>query len=115
MMEVNKERYEQELKSWNRNEEQVNALIREWGVENFNNGYAIFDYDCTGLLGIEAIGELCRFETDGEAAIQAEKDGIKIIPVNELPENFGRNGDDYRWFGWIDTVENRKAIEKYCS
>jgi hypothetical protein len=43
-------------------------------------------------------------------AYQAAADGIKIIHENELPENFDR-----KYFGWIDTPENRKAIDEYCS
>ena len=38
------------------------------------------------------------------------KDGIKIIPIEELPENFDRN-----YLGWIDTEENRNKIAEYCS
>ena len=37
------------------------------------------------------------------------KDGIAIIPVDELPENFTR-----RYFGWIDTPENRERIAAFC-
>lgn len=72
-------------------------------------GYDIFDFDGTGMLEIQKIDELNIFSSDDEAVEQAIKDGIKIIPVEELPENFDR-----KYLGWIDTVENRKAIENYC-
>lgn len=73
-------------------------------------GYSIFDFDCTGLLEIEMINEMEIFNGDEEAVEQAMKDGIKIIPIEELPDNFDRS-----YLGWIDTPENRKAIEEYCS
>ena len=73
-------------------------------------GYDIFDFDGTGMLEIEKIDEENVFTDDEEAVEQAIKDGIKIIPIEELPENFDR-----RYLGWIDTEENRKRIAEYCS
>ena len=73
-------------------------------------GYNIFDFDGTGMLEIEKIDEENIFTDDEEAVEQAIKDGIKIIPIEELPENFDR-----RYLGWIDTEENRKRIAEYCS
>ena len=73
-------------------------------------GYDIFDFDGTGMLEIEKIDEENIFIDDEEAVKQAIKDGIKIIPIEELPENFDR-----RYLGWIDTEENRKRIAEYCS
>ena len=73
-------------------------------------GYDIFDFDGTGMLEIEKIDEENVFMDDEEAVEQAIKDGIKIIPIEELPENFDR-----RYLGWIDTEENRKRIAEYCS
>ena len=73
-------------------------------------GYDIFDFDGTGMLEIEKIDEENVFTDDEEAVEQAIKDGIKIIPIEELPENFDR-----RYLGWIDTEENRKKIAEYCS
>lgn len=72
-------------------------------------GYGVFDYDGTGLLEIQKLDNRNRFKTDEEAVTQAIKDGVKIIPVDELPWNFDR-----RYLGWIDTPENRVAIDKYC-
>ena len=52
---------------------------------------------------------------DENAAIEAERTGFcSIIPVEELPENFEWDGCSLRWFGWIDTAENRQAIEDFC-
>ena len=73
-------------------------------------GYDIFDFDGTGTLEIEKIDEENVFTDDEEAVEQAIKDGIKIIPIEELPENFDR-----KYLGWIDTEENRKRIAEYCS
>ena len=72
-------------------------------------GYDIVNFDGTGMLEIQKIDEKNMFMTDEEAVEQAMKDGIKIIPVEYLPENFDR-----RYLGWIDTAENRKCIEEYC-
>ncbi len=77
--------------------------------EKMKRGYAIVDCDGTGLLEIQTVDEAGIFATDDEATEQAIKDGIKVIPVEELPEKFER-----RYLGWIDTPENRKAIEEYC-
>lgn len=75
-----------------------------------NKGYDIFDFDGTGMLEIQKIDTSKRFKDDEEAVEQAIKDGIKIIPIEELPENFDR-----KYLGWIDTEENRKRIKDYCN
>ena len=67
------------------------------------------DFDGTGMLEIQKDDSSKRFKDDEEATLKAIKDGIKIIPVEELPQNFDR-----RYLGWIDTVENRKTIQEYC-
>ena len=74
-----------------------------------SRGYDIFDFDGTGMLEIEKIDEMHMFDSDEDAVEQAIKDGIKIIPVEELPENFDR-----KYLGWIDTPKNREAIKRYC-
>lgn len=103
------ERYNQMMNSFG-DEEAIEYAIFTWGVENVNNGYAIFDFDGTGLLQIEAIGDVNAYESDSEAVKQAVADGIKIIPIEELPDNFDR-----KYFGWIDTPKNRKNIKHYCN
>lgn len=75
-----------------------------------SKGYDIFDFDGTGMLEIEKIDEENMFADDEEAVSQAIKDGVKIIPIEELPENFDR-----KYLGWIDTKENRKRIAEYCN
>lgn len=75
-------------------------------------GFGIFNYNGYGLLNVESIGGLNH---DEDAAREAERIGYcKIIPVDELPYNFYIDGHDARFFGWVDTPDNRKAIKEYC-
>lgn len=92
------------------NEKAVKEAIKDWSIEDCNKGYAIFDFDGTGMLEVCRIDSLEVFKNDEEAVAQAVKDGVKFIPVDELPENFER-----RYLGWIDTKENRECIEKFCN
>ncbi len=93
------------------------ALGFGWSKEVAERGYDIFNYDCMGLLQIEAVCDCYPHDDcdDEAAAREAERSGFcKIIPVEELPANFELNEHSARWFGWIDTAENRNAIKKYC-
>ena len=72
-------------------------------------GYAIAAFDFTYMLEVERDDSMNVFEDDEQAVEAAVADGIKIIPVDELPKNFDR-----RYYGWIDTPENRRAIQRYC-
>lgn len=94
------------------------AIEFGWSEEDAKRGYTIFNYDGLGLLEIEVIGDCYNdsgYCDDEEAAHEAERSGFcKIIPVDELPETFEANGHTVRWFGWVDTPENRKAIENYA-
>ena len=81
---LTEERYAQMMEYYRNDETIVKEIVESWGVERCNKGYDIFDYDCTGLLDIEAIMDVGAFDDD-EATKRAEMDGIKIIPVNELP------------------------------
>lgn len=93
----------------------LNAIENGWSREEAERGYAIFDFDQTGLLQIEKIDSVFSGTgieeydniTDEDCAREAEKSGFcKIIPVSELPENM-------RWYGWVDTPENRENIRKF--
>lgn len=106
---LTKERYQQ-LMSVFGDEETVKEAIKAWTIETCNKGYTIFNSNCTEMLEVCRIDSLEVFENDDAAVAQAIKDGIKFIPVEELPENFDR-----RYLGWIDTPENRKHIEEYCA
>ena len=71
-------------------------------------GYVIAAFDFTDMLEVERDDSMNVFEDDEQAVEAAVADGIKIIPVDELPEDFDR-----RYYGWIDTPENRWAIQRY--
>lgn len=104
---ISKERYEQLLDYYDYDKEDVDAVIAEWSEEEVNNGYAVFDFDGTGILAIERIDDLGVFESDEEAVEQAIKDGVRVIPLEKLP-----NGFELGYYGgFIDTEENRKAIQ----
>ena len=92
--------------------EDIKQIISDWGIETVNKGYDVFEFNFTGMLEIERIDELEVLESDREAVEQAIKDGVKIIPLDELPKEMVR--EDLFYLGWIDTPENRKAIEDYC-
>lgn len=95
--------------NWSR--EDIEAELSDWSDEDVSKGYAVFDFDGTGMLEIEEIGCMDAFDgSDDKATQKAIEDGIKIIPIDELPDNFDR-----KYLGWIDTAENRKAILNYCS
>lgn len=102
------ERYTQ-MKNYGYDDEDIEEIVEEWGIDQTNDGYGIFDFDGTGLLELEAIGDIAAFECDDEAVKVAIANGMKFIPVAELPINFDR-----RYLGWIDTPENRAAIKCYC-
>ena len=72
-------------------------------------GYVIAAFDFTDMLEVERDDSMDVFEDAEQAVEAAVADGVKIIPVDELPENFDR-----RYYGWIDTPENRRAIQQYC-
>ena len=100
----------------NINNNQIYRAIKGgWNIDEANRGYVIVDYNGTGMMEVEFIRDMWLEGgdpdiDDTDAALAAERDGFcKIIPVDELPDNF-----EYKWFGWVDTPENRKAIENYC-
>ena len=107
---LTEERYSQMMKSYGNDESAVKDVVETWGVETCNKGYSTFNYHGTGLIDIEAVGDVDAFEDD-IAVNEAEKDGISIIPVEQLPVNIPEN---MRFYGWVDTPENRENIARYC-
>ena len=103
---LTKERYLQMMLFWHGNEQAVKDTVDDWGAERCNKGYDTFNFNGLDILQIEAIGDVGAY-TDEEATIHAIANGVKIIPVEELPENFGR-----KYLGWIDTPENRAKIKE---
>lgn len=81
--------------------------VQDEPSDDEKKGYAVTDN--MGMLEIQRIDELGIFPDDESAVEQAVKDGVKLIPVEELPKNFER-----RYLGWIDTPENRAAIQAFC-
>lgn len=74
-----------------------------------SKGYNVTDFDGTGMLEIEMVDNMARFESDDEAVEAAMADGVRIIPVEELPECFER-----RYLGWLDTPANRERIAEWA-
>lgn len=107
---LTEERYNQMMSYYNNDRDAVRQVVNEWTVETCDKGYGVVDYDGTGMLEIQRIYDVGAFENDEDAAEQAMKDGIKLIPIEELPENFDR-----KYLGWIDTPENRQVIQEYCN
>lgn len=79
------------------------ATKNGFSIEDAERGYGIFTSDYgNGAEHIERLDCMMAFESDGEAAEQAEKDGIKIIHDMEF--------DDENSAAYIDTPENRKLL-----
>lgn len=108
---LTEERYNQMMQSYNNDEEWVESIVFDWGVDNCNKGYAIFNYEGLDLEELCAIDDVDAFKSDEQAVIEAKKDGIKIIPKEELPEDMPYGMEYHQW---VDTEENRKNIFEYC-
>ena len=86
------------------------ALKEEWG-EGGDKCYAIFTEDNDfkfPVLVIERIDEVNAYDSDIEAARQAKKDGIKLIPCKDYPYRTY----PFNCYRFIDTPENREALQK---
>lgn len=71
--------------------------------EDARRGYGVFTSDYgNGATHIERLDTMEAFESDREAAEQAEKDGFKIIHDINLPEEHQAS--------YIDTPENRELL-----
>ena len=106
-----------------------------WSAEEVERGYTIFDFDGTGILEIERIKDMYSFldeikriedmssslgddeygdVTDEDCARHAEESGFcKIIPVDELPPHMMYGGYNRRYYGYVDTPENRERIRNF--
>lgn len=86
------------------------VLKEKWG-ENGDKGYAIFTED-NGfkfpVLVIERIDEVNAYDNDIEAAKQAKRDGIKLIPYKDYP----CKTYPFNCYRFIDTQENRESLQK---
>lgn len=82
------------------------AMEAGWSEEDARHGYAIFSSDFgNGATHIERIDEMDVFDSDDEAAMQAEKDGIKIIRDLKFQSGHVAN--------YIDTPENRELLKEF--
>lgn len=93
----------------------INAIEEGWDEEQAKRGFDIFDsgFALEIMLIDDCFSNDDLGNTDYLAAKEAEKIGFcKIIPYKELPKGLNLNE---RHFGYIDTPENRKAIENYCN
>ena len=98
-------------------EGQKSALANGWSQKQSERGYDIFDFNGLGLLQIEAICDCYPADdySDEACAYEAQRTGFcKIIPVEELPDSFVIGGISRRYFGWIDTPENRERIKNFA-
>ena len=79
-------------------------------------GYDVFDYGGNGILEVEHLEE-CWVEDepavdDRDCAIEAGMSGTyPIIPINQLPEELP---DELKYYGWVDTPENRRNLNIYA-
>lgn len=97
-------------------EQILTGLEDGWDFDDVCNGYILAnDQDLpTGVLVIMQIDDMQVFGDDHSAAIQAQKDGIKLIPKDELhfePDEDGYS-DERSYYDYIDTPENRKLLKE---
>lgn len=104
-----KEMLEEQAKEYGCSIEEVKKiLVEEWGIGG-DRGYRICSNDDIpdDLQVIEKIDELRVYDNDLEAAIQAERDGIKLIPITECTKKY-----PYCCYRFIDTPKNRYFFEE---
>ena len=88
-------------------EEVKESIIEDWGEYGLR-GYWICISPDTETLHIQKIDELNIYNSDLEAAKQAEKDGIKLIHDIDIPKE--QVLYDYK-DTFIDTPENREQLQ----
>lgn len=94
--------------------EQISIGIENgWGMDVALKGYsdATSDDIDSRLTVIEKIDVMDVFKGDFEAAEQAEKDGMKLIPENELTFNPEKDYP-YNTHRYIDNEENRTVLKE---
>lgn len=80
------------------------AMENGFTREDAERGYGVFTSDYgNGAEHIQRLDCMMIFDSDDEAAKQAEKDGIKIIHDMEF--------DDENAAAYIDTPENRELLK----
>lgn len=86
----------------------IAMLVSDYGKEA-TRGYAIFGWsdDIGEFDHIERINDIDIYGSDIEAAKQAKKDGIKLIPYSEQPKKGA-----FRHYRFLDTPLNRHRLSK---
>jgi len=82
--------------------ESINGFRTNVVATDLNKNYEIVDHISEGEGGF--------LSSDIEAATQADKLGVKIIPQNEL---FFIHGDSANMYRYVDTEENRKLLSEH--
>lgn len=87
----------------------VRALVtEEWGETGlrgyapFHGGVTVNDQEPEYIARLDDFG---IYDSDIEAAKQAKKDGIKLIPYKEQPKK-----GDLKYYRFTDTPENRRIL-----
>lgn len=87
-------------------EEVKEIIIEEYGEYGLR-GYGVFDSDDVEVEHIERIDVFDIYDGDLDAAEQAEKDGVKLIPFELNPIEY-----PYNCYRFIDTPENREKLSR---
>ncbi len=97
-------------------EQILTGLEDGWDFDDACNGYMIANSDDLpeGVTVIMRLDDMQVFGDDHAAALQAEKDGIKLIPKDELDFRLDEDGeiDERSHYDYIDTPENRKLLKE---
>ena len=105
---LTKERFQSLLNYYNGNVDMINSLVKIHGAYLVNKGYDIVADRTTGILKLISLDMV--FKTLQEAVEQAVKDGLRIIPAEEVPDKLREKKE-----AWLDTYINRQKITEYCA
>lgn len=99
------EMLKREAKSENCSVEEFKKILTTEYGKYASRGYGIFNSCDVAVEHIERIDVLNVYDGDLDAGMQAEKDGIKLIPFDLNPKGY-----PYDCYRFIDTPENRKML-----
>ncbi len=88
------------------------GLENGWDFEEACKGYVIAGSDelPDGVEVIQRIDDMGVFGSDEAAAVQAQKDGIKVIPSYKLSFS---DDDPMSCYSYVDSPENRELLKDY--
>lgn len=92
--------------------DEVWRVVSTYSEEALNKGYVVASVTNDTLIQGVCFFEPARvFYNNSDAAAQAERDGVKLIPLSELPE------DSYLFFDTdqriVKTPDNRRRLRKF--